>query len=387
MVKNTPPMGWNSWNTFAENINEQLIIEAADAMVENGLLDAGYEYLVIDDCWSLKERDENDRLVPNPEKFPHGMKYVADYVHSKGLKFGMYSCVGNLTCAGYPASFEHEFVDAATFAEWGIDFLKYDYCYKPLEVPGFVLYRRMANALANCGRDILFNACSWGADETHKWIRAAGADMWRSTGDIFDVWQSVKDIHSQQVKLQPYNSKGCFNDMDMLVVGMNGKGHVGLAGMTYEEYRTHFSLWAMLNSPLVIGCDIRNMSEETKSILLNKDIIAINQDAGGRQPFLAGGHPWGEHVEELISNNYVWVKQLEGGDLAIGLFNMGDELGPNPINIRISLYDLGLGAATGKTLELYDVWNKTTEVVKNDVILKSVKPHDCLVYRAKIIDR
>ena len=162
MVKLTPPMGWNSWNTFGENINEKLIMETADKMVEQGLLDCGYEYLVIDDCWSLRKRDEEGRLIADPEKFPHGMKAVADYVHSKGLKFGMYSCAGNLTCAGYPGSFEHEFIDADTFASWGVDFLKYDYCYHSNIIPGKYLYRRMGIALENCGRDILFSACSWG---------------------------------------------------------------------------------------------------------------------------------------------------------------------------------------------------------------------------------
>ena len=162
MIKNTPPMGWNSWNTFGADINEQLIKDTADKMAESGLLTAGYTYLVIDDCWSKKERDENGRLVADPEKFPNGMKAVADYVHSKGLKFGMYSCAGNLTCAGYPGSFEHEFTDAETFASWGVDFLKYDYCYHSNIIHGKYLYRRMGTALKNCGRDILFSACSWG---------------------------------------------------------------------------------------------------------------------------------------------------------------------------------------------------------------------------------
>ena len=212
MIKKTPPMGWNSWNTFAENISEQLIFETADRMVDSGLRDLGYEYLVIDDCWSLRERDENGRLVPDPEKFPHGMKAVADYVHSKGLKFGMYSCAGNLTCAAYPGSFEHEFVDAATFAEWGVDYLKYDYCYKSDIIHGRYLYRRMGLALKNCGRDILFSACSWGADNTHEWIRETGADMWRSTGDIFDVWSSVKDLTMQKKpKAKPVH----YDEVDM----------------------------------------------------------------------------------------------------------------------------------------------------------------------------
>ena len=236
-------------------------------MVSTGLLEKGYEYLVIDDCWSLKERDGNQRLVPDPVKFPHGMKAVADYVHSKGLKFGMYSCAGNLTFPGYPGSFEHEFTDARTFAEWGVDFLKYDYCYHSPIIHGQYLYRRMGLALENCGRDILFSACSWGADQTQEWIKTSAASMWRSTGDIFDTWESVKDLVKQQEKLHPYNGVGCFNDMDMLIVGMYGKGNVGLKGCSDTQYKTHFSIWALLGSPLMIGCDIRSMNEETKAIL------------------------------------------------------------------------------------------------------------------------
>ena len=236
MIKSTPPMGWNSWNTFGADINEQLIRDTADKMVDTGLLNAGYEYLVIDDCWSLKERDENGRLAANPEKFPNGMKAVADYVHSKGLKFGMYSCAGNLTCAGYPGSFEHEFTDAETFAEWGVDFLKYDYCYHSNIIHGKYLYRRMGTALKNCGRDILFSACSWGADNTAEWMRETGADMWRSTMDIFDTWESIKKLTEQQESIFAYGGKGCFNDMDMLVVGMYGKGNVAVSGCTYSKF-------------------------------------------------------------------------------------------------------------------------------------------------------
>lgn len=219
MVVKRPPMGWNSWNTFADKIDENIVRTMADVMVDEGYLAAGYEYLVIDDCWSLRERDENGRIVVNPEKFPNGMKAVADYVHSKGLKFGMYSCVGNYTCGGFPGSFEYEFIDAQTFAEWGVDFLKLDYCYKPVSEQGAKLYRRMALALDNCGRDILLSACSWGADETHRWIKSTGSSMWRSTGDVFDKWSSIRDIYNIQKGIYEYNGAGCFNDMDMLVVG------------------------------------------------------------------------------------------------------------------------------------------------------------------------
>lgn len=373
MIKLTPPMGWNSWNTYGPNINEKLIKETADAMAENGLLDAGYEYLVIDDCWSERQRDENGRIVPSKEKFPNRIKVVADYVHSKGLKFGIYSCAGNYTCAVYPGSFEYEFIDAATFAEWGVDFLKYDYCFKPYWQQGHILYKRMGFALANCGRDILFSACSWGADETHKWIKETGAHMWRSTGDIVDTWQSIKDLAQKQVELQPFNGQGCFNDMDMLVVGMNGKGNVALDGCTDEEYRTHFSLWAFLNSPLMIGCDVRNMDESTKAILMNKDIIAINQDPAARQPYL---------VDKNI-NLMTWAKPLEGGDVAIGFFNLTD----NNQCPYIPFDNIGLNRSSGKALHLKNLWTGEDLGVHKDIYRAPVMlPHTCMVLRGKLVD-
>ena len=377
MTPNTPPMGWNSWNTFAQNIDETLILESADRMVESGMRDAGYRYLVIDDCWAQRERDASGHLVPNPEKFPHGMRYVSDYVHSKGLLFGMYSCAGMMTCAGYPGSFGHEFEDAKTFAEWGVDFLKYDYCYKPSHAAGDLLYRKMGTALKNCGRDILFSACSWGADNTEQWIRTTGAGMWRSTLDIVDAWKSVHDVHALQTRLLPYGGKGCFNDMDMLIVGMNGKGHVGLTGCSFEEYKTHFSLWALLASPLMAGCDLRTMDEKAKQILLNKDMIAINQDPLCAQPYIAGGHPWPDANED-----YIWTRSLANGDLAIGFFNMGD----TDTNMTVSLYDLGFDKGCGKTLSLFDVWSKEVSRPINDSITHTVKAHECIVYRASVVD-
>lgn len=375
MVKLTPPMGWNSWNTFGDKINEQLIFDTADIMVEKGLLAKGYEYLVIDDCWSLKERDSNERLVADPEKFPHGMKAVADYVHSKGLKFGMYSCAGNLTCAGYPGSFEHEFIDAETFAEWGVDFLKYDYCYHSPIIHGKYLYSRMGLALENCGRDILFSACSWGADETHEWIKRTGASMWRSTGDIFDTWDSIKDLVRQQERLHPYNGVGCFNDMDMLVVGMYGKGNVGLKGCNDTQYKTHFSMWAFMGSPLMIGCDIRNMNQATLDILTNEEMIRINQDPACRQPMKLVGTWTGDDL-------LLYAKQLAGGDIAIGLFNLREE----KAYARVNLDEVGLPFSTGKTLELTEVWTGEKIKVKNANFIKGLEPFDCAVYRAKVVN-
>lgn len=375
MVKLTPPMGWNSWNTFGSDINEQLIFDTADKMVSEGLLERGYEYLVIDDCWSLKERDEKECLVADPEKFPHGMKAVADYVHSRGLKFGMYSCAGTLTCAGYPGSFEHEFIDAKTFAEWGVDFLKYDYCYHTPIIHGKYLYRRMGLALENCGRDILFSACSWGTDETHEWIKSTGASMWRSTGDIFDTWQSVKDLTKQQEKLHPYNGVGCFNDMDMLIVGMYGKGNVGLQGCNDVQYKTHFSIWAFMGSPLMIGCDVRNMSEEAKKILTNEEIIRINQDVACRQPVRLTGIWAGEDL-------LIYARYLADGDIAIGCFNLSENKGM----ARLNLDELGLPFSTGKTLKLKELWTGEETPVKNGVMMKELEPFDCAVYRGKVVD-
>ena len=374
MIKNTPPMGWNSWNTFGADINEQLIFDTTDKMVETGLSALGYEYLVIDDCWALKERDENGRLVADPQKFPHGMKAVADYVHSKGLKFGMYSCAGYLTCAAYPGSFEYEFIDAKTFAEWGVDFLKYDYCYHSSVIHGKYLYRRMGLALKNCGRDILFSACTWGADNTAEWIRETSANMWRSTGDVFDNWETIKSIIEQQEAILPYGGAGSFNDMDMLVVGMYGKGNVGLQGLNDTQYKTHFSIWALLGSPLMIGCDVRNMNKETFDILSNEELIKINQDADCRQVFKLS----------LYSGNNIkaYARNLENGDIAVGFFNLTDK----KVTVKFLLDELGLPVSTGKTLEMHEVWNGETVTVKNGTLIKNIEAFDSLVYRCRVVD-
>ncbi len=377
MIVKTPPMGWNSWNTFGHNIDENLIKETAKAMVDNGFLEAGYDYLVIDDCWAERKRGADGRMVPDPVKFPSGMKALSDYVHSLGLKFGMYSCAGNMTCAGYPGSFDYEYLDAETFASWGVDFLKYDYCFKPISAEGHLLYKRMGLALANCGRDILLSACSWGVDSTEKWIKQTGAHMWRSTGDINDSWQSVKELYFKQLELQSLNGQGCFNDMDMLIVGMGGKGNVShVGGCTFEEYKTHFSLWAFLNSPLMIGCDIRNASQETRSILLNKDVIAINQDPASRQPFICGGH-WGSPEVPM------WAKFLDGGDVAIGIFNLSD----TTVYPYFSLSDIGVSKVSKKAVSLRDLWTGEELGVFGDIYQSpAMEPHTCRILRAKIVN-
>ncbi len=373
-----PPLGWNSWNTFSHAIDENLIKEAADAMVESGLKDAGYEYIVIDDCWAMRDRDENGRMVADPEKFPSGIKALADYIHDKGLKFGMYSCAGTRTCADYPGSFDHEFVDAETFAEWGVDYLKYDYCNKPKHADGPTLYRRMAMALRNCGRDILFSACNWGHDNTTDWIRGAGAQMYRSGSDINDSWQSIKDIAVLQLDNIKYSAPYCFNDLDMLVVGMYGKSHNSTiavtGGCTTEEYKTHFSLWAMMNSPLMIGCDIRNMTEETKQILMNKDILAINQDPEVRTPY------WSKEWDDVPETVVRMFKPLENGDYALGFFNLYDDV----CNGSIKFYDMGL-PTEGYALQLYDIWEQKDLGLFKEIYRVSLPAHGCQMLRAKIV--
>ena len=378
MIKLTPPMGWNSWNTFGENINEKMIFETADVMAESGLRDKGYEYLVIDDCWSLRERDENGRLVPDPEKFPHGMKAVADYVHSKGLKFGMYSCAGNMTCAGYPGSYEHEFVDAETFASWDVDFLKYDYCYHSPILHGKYLYRRMGLALENCGRDILFSACSWGADETHEWIKETGASMWRSTGDIFDTWDSVKDLVAQQEKLHPYNGVGCFNDMDMLVVGMGGEGNVShTGGCTDEEYLMHFSLWCLWGTPLMMGADIRNVNEYCRSVMLNRELIALNQDPDARAPFY-------EEKQRYASKARMGLlKFLANGEIVIAYYNFDI----NPLQVLLYFDDYGIPGGSNYGLELTDILTGENIGVKFDCYNPTLPGRSFKIYKAKFVER
>jgi len=317
MLAPTPPMGWNSWNTFGGKINEQVVKETADAFVEQGLKEAGYEYVVIDDHWEANERVDG-RLVPN-EKFPGGIKALADYVHGKGLKFGIYSCAGTHTCGGRPASYGYEEIDAQTFADWGVDFLKYDRCYVPSGVVAPPLYWRMGQALRATGRPILYSVCEWGKDKPWEWAPRAGAHMWRTTGDINDSWESVFKIgFERQVGLHSYAGPDHWNDPDMLVVGMHGKGNVAKGGCTDVEYRSHFSLWCLLASPLMIGCDVRAMSEPAREILLNTEAIAVNQDPLGRQGYRVGEFMHGSRPTP------VWAKPLEDGSVAVGLFNLTD---------------------------------------------------------------
>ncbi len=316
MLAATPPMGWNTWNTFGPDIDQDLVVATADALVSTGLRDAGYTYLVIDDAWMAPERSDG-LLVPDPNRFPMGMEALGEEIHGRGLRFGIYSCAGTHTCERLPASYGHEDGDAATFASWGVDFLKYDYCYTAASDDAVKLYKRMGQALRATGRPIVYSICEWGTNRPWEWAASIGAHMWRTTGDIFDTWESVADIgFRRQADLHPYAGPGHWNDPDMLVVGMRGEGHVGRGGLTEAEYRTHFALWCLLAAPLMIGADVRSMDEATAELLLDADLIAINQDPLGRQAHRVStlGHGFGE----------VWAKPLEDGGWAVGLFNTSD---------------------------------------------------------------
>ena len=374
MLDKKPPMGWNSWNTFTENINEEMIMQTADTMVDKGLLEAGYEYLTIDDCWCEKERDENGMLVADHKKFPHGMKYVADYVHSKGLKFGMYTCCGPKTCAGYPGSFGHEFEDAEYFASVGIDLLKYDNCFHP-STPAPLRYNRMSMALKATGREILFSACNWGGENVWHWARAVGSHIYRSTGDITDTFESIRQISESQKEKLMYSAPGCFNDMDMLVAGLYGKGNVGFGkGCTDAQYRYHFALWCMFMSPLMIGCDIRNMSEETLALLTNKELIAINQDEEARPPmFVDDNHG--------MRDNIICFRHLTNGEYAIAFFNPYDK----DQTIMLPYFEIGLDPLCGYGFEVEDCFTGENLGVKKDYFEEKVPATNCRVFRAKLV--
>ncbi len=372
MLANTPPMGWNSWNTFGGNISESLVKETAEAMVDLGFRQAGYEYVVIDDCWSKLQRSDDGRLVADDQKFPNGIKSLSDFIHTKGLKFGMYSCAGLMTCAAYPGSYEHEFVDAQTFADWGVDYLKYDYCYKPEHADGNILYHRMGMALRSTGRDILFSACNWGQNTTREWIRSSGAHIYRSTGDITDNFASFRDIALSQMDYLGSSSNGCFNDMDMLVVGMYGEGNVGLGGCSDAEYRSHFALWCLFNSPLMIGCDIRNLNEESRKLLQNKDLIAINQDPEARPPRLITAHG---------DNRMVFFRLLADGEYAFAFFNFND----TDSVITCLFPDLGLPVNSGYVFQMTDAFTGETFQTGRECFAPMVGRHDCKVYRARLV--
>ncbi len=304
----TPPMGWNSWNKFAGKVDDAAVRSMADAMVSSGMSKLGYLYINIDDTWQDK-RDAEGNIVPN-RKFPD-MKALADYVHSKGLKIGIYSSPGPKTCALYEGSFGHEVQDAKTYAAWGIDYLKYDLCsarniYSSTQDDLQGLYQKMGEALQETHHPIVYSLCQYGEADVWKWGTRTGGNLWRTTGDIRDEWESMDRIGFSQLEIAAYARPGHWNDPDMLEIG-NG-------GMNADEYRTHMSLWSLLAAPLMAGNDLRNMSDETKSILMNADVIAIDQDTAVKPVQLLTQH---DKVEILD-------RPLRDGSVAVGLFNRGD---------------------------------------------------------------
>jgi len=364
----TPPMGWNSWNHFAGQVTDADVRAAADAMVSSGMRDAGYVYVNIDDTWE-GQRDAKGFIHSN-SKFPD-MKALGDYIHSRGLKFGIYSSPGPQTCARYEGSYGHEDQDAATYASWGVDYLKYDLCsygnimkdesHGDPKIANALMqqaYEKMHRAILKTGRPIVLSMCQYGWDEVWKWGPKVGGNLWRTTDDIKDNYARMSQIGFGQAGLAKYAGPGHWNDPDMLEVG---NGH-----MSRDEYRTHMSLWAILAAPLLAGNDLSQMTQETKDILMNKDVIAIDQDALGKQ----GDRLSAEGPQEI------WTRPLANGAMAVGLFNRGDF----PLTITFHFKDAGLPS----TIHARDIWagkdlgplhdSYTAEVPQHGVVLLREQP-------------
>jgi alpha-galactosidase len=356
----TPPMGWNSWNKFGCDINEKLIKETADAFVNQGFKEAGYEYIVIDDCWQLS-RDKDGKIVADPEKFPAGIKTLADYIHSRGLKFGIYSCAGLQTCGKRPGSHGYEVIDANTYAEWGVDYLKYDWC-NTEGIDPKIAYSTMSAALGKSGRPIVFSMCEWGYSRPWSWAQNVG-HLWRTTLDIQDCWDCRNEwwgkgwvsILDMQEGLEKYAGPGHWNDPDMLEVG-NEK-------MKYNEYISHFSFWCLLAAPLMAGNDIRTMSDSTKTILLNHDAIAIDQDKAGIQ---------GKKVYD-DGDFEIYCKPLQNGDLAIIFFNRNNQ--------NFNFPALWEKAGIKGKMYVYDVWKHESIGTTRQIKSVSINGHSVLFYR------
>ncbi|HEY2848932.1 MAG TPA: alpha-galactosidase [Gemmatimonadaceae bacterium] len=334
----TPPMGWNSWNHFGCNVSASLIREVADAMAANGMRDAGYQYITIDDCWQVA-RDAKGVIVADSARFPGGIKPVADYVHSKGLKFGIYTDAGHFTCQHRPGSYGYEDLDAKTYASWGVDYVKIDWCNaEGIDAPA--QYTKLRDALLHSGRPIVFSICEWGSNRPWEWAPAVG-NLWRTTGDIQDRWNSVLTIVALSSQYWHVAKPGAWNDPDMLEVG-NG-------GMTRDEYRAHFSLWAMMAAPLVAGNDVRTMLDSTRlaastrEILLNRDVIAVDQDSLGVQGMIVQDNP---------PDLQVWARPLADGSRAVVLFNRASV----PSAITANLGTVGIRT---KEARVRDLWTHT----------------------------
>src|SRR5882724_366383 len=371
----TPPMGWYSWNTFQTNISEKMVMETADAMVSSGMKDAGYTYLVLDDGWMAKERDSLGNLVPDPQKFPHGIKPVADYVHSKGLKFGLYNCAGTKTCAGYPGTRGYEYQDARNYAAWEVDYLKFDWCSSE-GLNAREAYTTMSKALRKAGRPIIFSLCEWGNNKPWEWAQPLG-QLWRTTGDIFGCFDCEKRnggwsawgimrIADKQAGLARYAGAGHWNDPDMLEVGK---------GMTQGEDRAHFSIWCMLAAPLIAGNDIRKMSVQTDAILTHKEVVAVDQDPMGVEGFKYS-------VKDSLET---WARPLEGGNWAICFLNRS----ASPRNLSFdwkkeaiidSVTDTPLDAGSSSYI-LYDLWQRSAAGKTSTPFKAVVAPHDVIMLK------
>ena len=371
----TPPMGWNSWNIFQTKIDEPLLKGMVDAYVSSGMRDAGYTYFVLDDGWMAMERDKDGDLVADPQKFPHGMKAFADYVHSKGLKFGIYNCAGTKTCAGYPGTRGYEYQDARLYASWGVDYLKFDWC-NTEGINAREAYATMSKAIRAAGRPMVFSLCEWGQHLPWRWAARDG-QLWRSTGDIgvaFDKpvtrngWTplSVLNILDRQDSIRQYAGPGHWNDPDMLEVGN---------GMSNNEDKAHFSLWCMLAAPLMAGNDLRNMSPQTAAILTNKDVIAIDQDPLGVECF----------KYYSFDGLEIFVKPLANNELAVCFLNRSNRVQ----NISYDWKDHTINDAISKTsvdfnqasYKLRDIWAKKDAGTTNKVFKQAIAPDDVVVLR------
>ncbi|HEX2099583.1 MAG TPA: glycoside hydrolase family 27 protein [Candidatus Synoicihabitans sp.] len=372
----TPPMGWNSWNTFAGNINEAVVRETADAMIRNGMRDAGYTYIVIDDTWSLKQRDADGNLVADPEKFPSGMKALGDWLHDRCFKFGIYSCAGRLTCGGYPGSWGHEFQDARTFASWGVDYLKYDWCYTET-ADARDAYKRMRDALYAAGRPVVFSICEWGTAKPWEWAQDVG-HLWRTTGDIYDSydgrkgwemgWKRILDLQYELVQsatgpdgIAKAAGPGHWNDPDMM--------EVGSAGLTFAESRAHFGLWAILAAPLMAGNDVRHMAEEIRALLTNRDVLAINQDKLGKQGYRV--------LAEPAKNVEIWVRELENKEWAVAVLNTSKTAEELTVNWGYFHWFLH------GTYTIHDIWANQAAGDTSQPFRARVESHDIALLRLK----
>jgi alpha-galactosidase len=362
----TPPMGWNSWNRFGCGIDERLIRETADALVSSGMRDAGYRYLNIDDCWEAPQRDSSGNLAADSTRFPSGMRALVDYVHARGLQVGIYSSGGTRTCQRRPATLDHEVADARLFASWGIDYIKYDNCFAERR-PEQVRFRAMIEAVKAAARPTVFSICEWGEARPWLWGRQLGGQLWRTTEDIRDSWLSMLGILDQQVGLEGYAGPDGWNDPDMLEVG---NGH-----MTHDEYVAHFSLWAILNAPLIAGNDVRSMDDPTRAILMNREVIAVDQDWGGRQGYRLRD----DGAQE------VWAKPMSDGGWAVVLLNRGTVAAP----IQLAMAELGLGTPWWKRLlgardrhQARDLWTGETTAIAG-VLRREVPAHGAVMLRIR----